>query len=118
MKKSVLVIALITLASIVNAQSFTAKASGGFDANTGVLTTESIVIDGQSFSIHETGKGSKYIKCLSPRTGNDYAVWVGSKTSHSYEGSTVYQSKKGTYCVYKLSPKTGNPYPKWLDMTE
>ena len=118
MKKSVLVIALITLASIVNAQTFAAKASGGFDANAGTLTTESMVIDGQSFSIHETGKGSKYIKCLSPRTGNDYAVWIGSETSHTHDGSKVYQSKKGTYCVYKVSPSTGNPYPKWLDMTE
>jgi len=118
MKKSAFMIAFIALTSIMNAQTFAAKASGGFDANAGTLTTESMVIDGQSFSIHETDKGSKYIKCLSPRTGNDYAVWIGSETSHTHDGSKVYQSKKGTYCVYKISSNTGNPYPKWLDMTE
>ena len=50
MKKIAFMIALIALTSIVNAQTFAAKASGGFNANAGTLTTESMVIDGQSFS--------------------------------------------------------------------
>lgn len=108
----------MAIAKASSAQTFTKKTSsgGGFDTSVGMSTGESILIDNESFDIFETSSGSKYIKCTSPRTGKEYAVWVGTITTYEFEGRKVYQSKSGSFCVYKLSSNSGNPYPVWLDM--
>lgn len=89
------------------------SSGGGFDVNSGELTNETVTVDGKSYQLYKTKAGARYIKCNSPKTGNDYPVWVGTKTSHTYDGRTVYKSKKGSYSILKIS-STGNPYNKWL----
>ena len=120
--KYMLLIGMFTMAiaKASTAQTFTKKTSsgGGFDTSVGMSTGESIKIDGETFNIFETESGSKYIKCTSPRTGNEYAVWVGTITTYEFEGRKVYQSRSGSFCVYKVSSNSGNPYPVWLDMQE
>jgi len=113
---SILLVMAIAISS--QAQTFTTASSGGFDIESGVHTNESITIDEQVFEIFNTKSGSQYIKCMSPRTGNGYAVWIGEATEFRFEGRTVYQSRKGSYCVYKISANSGNPYPVWLTVLE
>lgn len=117
MKNAIFTFALIFAAITTNAQTFTAlTASTGFNVETGEPTGERFNVDGKTFDIYETGKGSKYIKCQSAKTGSSYPVWIGKETEFEHDGRKVYQSKKGSYCIYKLSDKTGNPYPVWLRM--
>lgn len=108
---------LFMLSLAANAQTFTPKGGGGkgFDVDSGTKLSETVTVDGQVFDLYATSSGSRYIKCVSQRTGNGYAVWVGSATEHTYEGRTVYQSAKGTYSVLKLSANSGQPYTVWLD---
>jgi hypothetical protein len=100
--------------------SFTPKkSSGGGGVNISESTVVgSISIEGESFEVSALESGTKFIKCTSPRTGNDYPVWVYAVTEYEYEGHKVYQTKKGTYCIYRISKNTGNPYPQWLDANE
>jgi hypothetical protein len=117
--KIMLVGSVIMFTSIIaNSQTFAPKGGGGggFDASTGDATTESVTIDGKTFSLMATESGSRYIKCTSARTGNDYAVWVGTPTEYKHEGRVVYKSSKGSFCIFKISDKSGNPYAVWLDM--
>jgi hypothetical protein len=117
--KVMLVGAVIMFTAIIsNAQTFAPKGGGGggFDASTGQVTDESVNIDGKVFNLLTTESGSRYIKCTSARTGNDYAVWVGTPTEYKHEGRVVYKSSKGSYCILKISDKSGNPYAVWLDM--
>ena len=118
MKKVFLTLALATIVTTAFTQTFVTKTSkgGGFDVSSGLSTNRTINIDNTTFNVFETPKGSSYIKCTSPRTGNEYAVWVGRETQHTHEGRKVYQSNSGSYCVYKISSNSGNPYPVWLDM--
>jgi len=118
MKKAIFTLALVAIATTAFTQTFVSKTSkgGGFDVESGIETGRSINIDGATFSLFETPKGSSYIKCTSPRTGNAYAIWIGRETAHTHEGRKVYQSNSGSYCVYKISSNSGNPYPVWLDM--
>jgi len=113
---SILLVMAIAIGS--QAQTFTTTSSGGFDVESGTLTSETITIDGQVFDLYETSSGSLYVKCISPRTGNGYAVWIGAETEFDFEGRTVYQSRKGSYCIYKISANSGNPYPVWLTVLE
>lgn len=117
--KIMLIGSVIMFTSIIaNSQTFAPKGGGGggFDASTGDATTESVTIDGKTFSLMETESGSRYIKCTSPKSGKDYAVWVGTPTEFKHEGRVVYKSSKGSYCIFKISDKSGNPYAVWLDM--
>ena len=112
----VLLALLMGLSALSNAQSFTPQGNeAGFNVESGVSLDETILIEDSSFELYATEGGSKYIKCISSRTGNPYAVWIGTPTNELYQGRTVYQMKSGTYCVYKLSRKSGNPYPMWLE---
>ena len=117
-KLSILVVALMVTCAL-SAQNFKKKASGGggfnIDAPGIEQTQETIHIDGKSFQILKTDKGSPFIKCLSPNSGKYYPVWIGKPTEHTFEGRKVYQMKSGTYCVYQISKKTHNPYAVYLD---
>lgn len=117
MKTQIFTFMLIMLGLAASAQTFTPKGGGGkgFDVESGTKLNETVTVDGQVFDLYATSSGSRYIKCVSPRTGNGYAVWVGNATEHKYEGRTVYQSAKGTYSVLKLSANSGQPYTVWLD---
>ena len=90
---------------------------GGYDVNSGTETNEALSVDGIEFPVFTTEGGSKFVKATSPRTGNEYAVWVFTPTDEVFEGRTVYTTKRGTPCVYKLT-KAGFPYPNWLDTDE
>ena len=119
MKRVFLTLALVAIATTAFTQrTFVSKTSkgGGFNVSSGLSTNRTIKIDNTTFDVFETPKGSSYIKCTSPRTGNEYAVWVGKSTEHTHKGRKVYISNSGSYCVYKISSKSGNPYPVWLDM--
>ena len=108
---------LMMLGIAASAQTFAPKGGGGggFDVETGTKLSETVTIEGKVFDLYATSSGSRYIKCKSARTGNSYAVWVGTPTEHKYDGLTVYQSAKGSYSVLKISAKSGNPYAVWLD---
>lgn len=110
---------IISIAMIMScsAQDFVPKQrkGGGFDVESGIVTSETVTVDGKVFDLYATANGSRYMKLTSPRSGNSYAVWVGQPTDFSHEGRTVYVSTKGSYCIYKLSESSGNPYPVWLD---
>ena len=120
MKKSIFTLVLAIASVALSAQTFTAKTSsgGGFNVDSGESLGETVTIDGEVFDLYATESGSKYVKLTSPRTGNDYPLWIGTPTEYKFEGRTVYQSRKGSYCVYIVSKNSGNPYAKWLDMTE
>jgi hypothetical protein len=49
----------------------------------------------------------------SSRTGNAYALWIGTPTAEQFDGRTIYEFESGSKCVYIMG-KTGNPYSKWL----
>lgn len=109
--------AFMLAAAAMSGQTFTPKGGGGkgFDVTSGIVTGQSVTIEGKVFDLFETKSGSRYIKCTSPNSGDLYAVWVGTPTEYKHEGLTVYQSAKGSYCVLKLSATSGNPYAVWLD---
>jgi hypothetical protein len=102
-------------------QTFQAKTigggGGGFDVSTGTQTSDSLSVDGESFSIFVTESGSKYIKAVSSRTGEEYAVWVGEETEGEFQGRSVYESRSGAFCVYQLG-SSGYPYSRWLEVVE
>ena len=119
MRTLFLIMVALIVTSAVNAQTFEVKSGGkgGFNVDgPGITETKQLMdIDGESFVVWKTEKGAKFMKCLSPNSGNLYPVWVGEPTEHRYDGRVVYQMKSGTYCVYKVSAKTGNPYPVYLN---
>jgi len=88
--------------------------SAQFDPNSGTDTGDTIKIENNEHKILETAKGSPYIVCNSPRTKNDYAVWIGTKTDKEWEGKPVRKSRSGKYFVLIVSPKSNNPYPKYI----
>lgn len=120
MKKYLVMVLAVALSITANSQemTFTPKKSsggGGVNVSQSVDTGETIYIEGTNFKVHALESGTKFIKCNSPRTGNDYPVWVFTPTEYEYDGHKVYQTKKGTYCIYRISVNSGNPYPQWLD---
>lgn len=90
------------------------KSSGVvFDVTSGTDTGETITIDGTSYEVLQTEKGSRYITLTSSKSGNDYPLWVGNPTEESYDGRTIYVMSSGSKCVYVVG-KSGNPYSLWL----
>lgn len=113
---------LFTIAAIcaftisANAQEYTRKASGSMSyVNEAEATGEIENIQGTPWNVFKTTKGSKFIKCLSPRTGNNYPVWIGVKNGEHFEGEPIRVSKKGSLFILVLSNKTNNPYPVWIE---
>ncbi len=90
--------------------SFTASAQ--FDVNSGEKTDDIINIEGQQFTVYMTAKQSPYIICESPKTKNNYAVWIGEAAE--LDGEEVRVSKSGKYFKLIISKNTNNPYPKYL----
>lgn len=104
------------LVALVMLISFSASAQ--FDVTSGEDTKTSITIDSKDYPVLKTTKGSEYIICNSPRTKNDYAVWIGTATDKKYEGKEVRQSKSGKYFIFVISKNSGNPYCKYLKEEE
>ena len=121
MKKVLLTTVLMLFVSVLFSQDLTFKTKtstgGGFDTESAnvQLTTETISIDGNSYKLFATKSGSRFIKCVSAKTGKNYPVWIGAETTYTYEGRKVYKMKSGTFCVYKISEKSGNPYAVYLE---
>ena len=118
MKKVFLTLVLVATVATAYTQTFTSKSSsngGGFNVEDGIQTVETFTIDGTYYDVFETENGSKYIKLLSPRTGNYYPLWIFEATPHTFEGRRVYETRNGSYCIYVVSENSGNPYCKWLD---
>lgn len=114
MKTLLVVLVSLMLGLTMQAQTFTEKSSGGgFNVESGTLTQDNITVDGKTFDIYTTSKGSKFVKAISAK-GNEYPVWIGEPTGKSFEGNDVYQFKSGSYAYFKLS-KTGYPYAKYLN---
>lgn len=88
--------------------------SAQFDVKSGKETEKTIRIDTKDHNILMTSNSSEYIVCNSPRTKNDYAVWIGSETDKEYEGKPVRKSKSGKYFILVVSTKSNNPYPKYI----
>jgi hypothetical protein len=84
-----------------------------FDATSGIATGDNVTIEGTSYEVLETEKGSRYVMLTSSRTGNAYALWIGTPTAEQFDGRTIYEFESGSKCVYIMG-KTGNPYSKWL----
>lgn len=114
MKKFLSLIAIIVLSatSITFAQSDTiVKANIKC-----TLTKESLSVDLEVpvyNPIYMTLGGSKFMAITSPRTGKEYAVWVGEETSETFENQEVMVSKSGKYFVLRPN-KDGNPYCKYI----
>jgi len=118
--KNVFFMFAIAFASVTFGQTLQAKSAsggGGFDVADGTPTGDVLSVDDEDFEIFTTASGSRYVKAVSPRSGDEYAVWVGSETQGTFEGRMVYESKSGAICVYKLT-KSGFPYPQWLEVVE
>ena len=118
--KNLFFILAIAIASTTFGQTYQTKTmggGGGFDVTTGTATSEVLSVDGKDFTVFTTESGAKFIKAVSPRSGNEYAVWVYTATADTFEGRTIYTTKRGTPCVYKLT-KAGFPYPSWLETAE
>lgn len=116
---AILFLSLIVSLSAQNMQFEATKTSGGgFNVTSGADLNETIMIENTSYDVFATAKGSKYIICNSPKTGNDYPVWIGNETQETYEGRPVRVSKKGTYFVLIKSKKTNNPYCKYLKVSQ
>lgn len=99
------------------AQEFTAKANkSSFGISQGDKAAGDITIEGETFGIFSTNSGAKYIKAVSPKTGNIYPIWVGTETGDQFEGEPIRVSKNGNFFVLVLSTKSGNPYLKWLEV--
>ena len=112
--KNLIIFTFMALTLGLNAQTFTtSKTGGGFDVSTGTDLNKTIMIDGTSYDVFATTSGSEYIICNSPKTGNDYPVWVGEDTGMTHEEYPVRLSKKGKYFILKKG-KSGNPYCKYL----
>ena len=103
--KTFITVVLLLLSLTVSAQ---------FDVTSGKDTEQTITIESKQHKILETNGGSPYIVCNSPRTKNDYAVWIGSETDKQYEGKPVRKSKSGKYFILVVSTKSNNPYPKYI----
>ena len=115
--KNLFLIAALSAVTVTFGQTFEAKTfsnGGGFDTSAGVSTGDSLALQSSSFEVFQTASGSKYLKAISSRTGNEYAVWVGSQTEFSFEDNAVYESRSGAFCVYLIG-KSGFPYAKYLD---
>lgn len=112
--KHLLIILLLAVTGLssVQAQSFTEKQSSGFDISTAVDNGITIDIEGETFDVYQTNKGSQFIKAVSSK-GKDYPLWIGSKTTHEFDGKPVRQFNSGTYCYLHL--KDGKPRVKYLD---
>lgn len=100
------------LLALVMLLSFSASAQ--FDVTSGEDTKTSITIDSKDYPVLKTTKGSEYIICNSPRTKNDYAVWIGEQTDKKYEGKPVRLTSSGKYFIFLISKKSKNPYCKYL----
>lgn len=72
-----LVLSLLTV-GLSQAQTFAPVKSGGggFDVESGTATGQSVTVDGKTFDIFKTSKGSQYIKCKSAKSGRYYPVWL------------------------------------------
>ena len=88
--------------------------SAQFDVNSGEKTEQEIIIEGQTHVVYMTANKSPYIICNSPRTNNNYAVWIGEETDKVIDGKPVRQSKSGKEFIFVVSPKSKNPYCKYL----
>lgn len=115
---AILFLSLILSLSAQNMQFEASKSSGGgFDVTSGIDLNQTIMVDNTFYDVFETAKGSKYIICNSPKTGNDYPVWIGNETQEVYQGRPVRVSKRGTYFILIKSKNTNNPYCKYLKAT-
>ena len=121
MKNLIVILSLfVCISSYGQNVQFEASTSsgGGFDVSTGIDQSETIMIDGTSYDVFATNGGSLYIICNSPKSGNDYPVWIGSPTSETYDSKPVRVSKKGTYFILIKSKNTNNPYCKYLKVKQ
>mgnify|MGYP003632749191 CR=1 FL=1 len=112
---TIITISLFFIAGLsAQSMTFTASSGGGFDVSTGTDLNETIMVGSTSYDVFATSDGSKYLICNSPKTGNDYAVWIGTPTKETFEGETVRQAKSGGYFILIKSKNTNNPYCKRL----
>ena len=88
--------------------------SAQFDVASGTITGNEITIEGENYTISITDKGSEYIICNSPTSGNNYPVWIGKTTDKIYQGKPLRISKSGTYFIFIVSTKSNNPYCKYI----
>lgn len=90
--------------------------SAQFDVASGEDTKTLITINEISYPILVTANNSEYIICTSPRTGNDYAVWIGKETDLVHDGQPVRVSKSGKNFIFVISKNSKNPYCKYIEL--
>lgn len=102
--------------SMATAQEFErATTKGrGFNVDNGATTELTLTIEGKEYPIFKTAKGASYLKLHSPRTNNNYALWIGEATTKLFEGYKVRKSSTGKYFYIVVSTKTKNPYNVYL----
>lgn len=88
------------------------KTGKTFNVESGTKTAENIVIEGSTFSVYETSKGTKFLKGKTAE-GQAYPIWIGEKTSETFQGYPVRIFKSGTKFYLKINGQ-GNPSPRYL----
>lgn len=109
--KNAICVFFLSLAFIftANSQTVTFKAQTfGFDVESGSNTGKTIEVDGKSYQVFKTAKGSEYIKSVGQK--GQYPVWIGveSPTLKDENGKAIRLSKSGKAAVLYTK---GNGYP-------
>jgi hypothetical protein len=103
--KTIILLLVLSVSFIMKAQ---------FDPTTGIKTETTITVENTKFEVMKTSNGSPYILCVSPTSGNSYAVWIGTATEKIHEGKQVRVSKSGKEFIILISDRTKNPYTKYI----
>lgn len=88
----------------------TISISAQFDVESGAITKDSITIGKIKYNIRTAPKGSPYIILKSPRTGNNYPLWIGEETDTIYEGYKLRKTRSGKFFIFRIVNKGRNPY--------
>lgn len=111
----VLMLSMVITILTANAQFKEVSSSGGgFNIENGIATQDIIVVQGVTFPLMKTSKGSLFVVAISS-TGKEYPVWVGEATNEKYNGQAVRKFNSGKYAYFILN-KNGYPYAKYLTM--
>jgi hypothetical protein len=104
MKKYILSIVLLFVFNFAFSQYSIAPPanSSGFNVESGSKLQSPLVLDGETFDVFETVKGSKYVK-LTSKKGNIYPYWIGEPNGDTFQNKEVRASKSGNLFTLRVN---------------
>lgn len=117
MKTLISFFAFLFVVFSLSAQTDSTKVSNPnrFGLQTAKLTGETVQVEGKTYEVWSTEKtGAKFLKVVSPRTNNEYPVWIGAATDEKIEGYTVRTTKSGKKFLLKIDFASKNPICVYL----